>query len=101
MSLGETSGPPGNIIERIAQKIRRIILLHLGDNSTEIWGYMLRKHIIDLICQIFLRSAPLLENRKVANVDFMFLIDMKFRSKIWEILFNQLALFPGPHLHKI
>ena len=54
---------------------------------------------------------PFLENKKVwglpylkienlQEIHFMFLIDMKFISKLLEMLFMDNLSFPDPHLHQ-
>ena len=42
-----------------------------------------------------------LKLEKLAKLNVMFFIDMKFISMILEILFEQFSLFPGAHLHII
>ena len=44
---------------------------------------------------------PYLKIEKLPSCHFMFLIDMKFLSNIFSILFNQSLSFSDPHLRKI
>ena len=64
-----------------------------------VWRRGFRGHAGTLTMATLYGDFPYLKIEKLANFNFMFLIDMEFTSKILYILFNQSSSFSDPSSH--